>query len=1038
MQRFLLITSLSLMFQLGLSQSQYRFEHFDPPDGSDSPLVYSMVQDSRGFMWIHYTAGLVRYDGYDFKVYKYNPGDSVRSPGKLFDGKLLLDRSGNVWTMNYQLNTTDRILILSKYDPKIDGFVKYNVDLDRAMVREVCFDKKKSTIWLGTFPGRGIYSFNGDTREIKHYVNSQGDSSTNFSRGSALERRNAIFGICDLGATLLVATWEGLWQFNKEAMAFTRPKCNPADSNLLYHFPILDMLEKPAYHRDQIWLTVNKGLAIVDKNLSIIQRVDFPKDLPLQKIGPFDIIDIMGMDVNKEGIVWIASDDDGLFRFNPNDNSFINIRNIPGDPFSLKSNDLTGVTVDKDQNVWTTSEDKWISRLSKQSLRFSYFNIGNLNHVISYQANKKDYLLISKSERQRPGDNEILTARIVPGRLDSLNFQRIKTHAPISAGQLYVGKNTLWMGTGDGISGLPIDTKTREIAPGPLRTFNRDPGNQNTISSNGTTGIWEDSSGNLWAGTYGSGLNKISLSIPYGNTGSVTRYVHSAEDTNSLSNDVIWWDFYPEDEKSFWVRTASGFDLFRNNRFEHVFKDEFAISINKTSEGTLYIGAFGSIREQGLYEAEKVGDQYRFSKKPSISPGTSFLEDQLGRMWITGGTKLICYDRKGKSSIEFSEKDGLSPPRGAFQTAGGIMVVTDNNGFSLFDPLSLRTNADKVFPVLTRLTVNNKIALVEPEGSKQSNFSISSDISILDEFTLDYQHNNFTLEFSAMEMTAPEKNLYKHKLEGYDKDWIETDWKNRSATYINLDAGNYVFKVKASNHHGVWSDQEKTISIIVLPPPWKTWWAYTGYGLLIVGLLYWARSNIVQKERLKSNLALAKVEQEKEHFELEKAKEVDRVKTSFFINISHEFRTPLTLIIGPVQNLLEEFSSNPKVRERLKLIERNSELLLKLINQLLDLAKLESGTLKVEKSEGDLFSFVRAIASSFESFARQRNISVHVEVPTGICAAFFDKDKLETILINLINNAVKFTPSGGFSHRFGRPHPLPLSEGEGSVPIEGR
>jgi signal transduction histidine kinase len=183
--------------------------------------------------------------------------------------------------------------------------------------------------------------------------------------------------------------------------------------------------------------------------------------------------------------------------------------------------------------------------------------------------------------------------------------------------------------------------------------------------------------------------------------------------------------------------------------------------------------------------------------------------------------------------------------------------------------------------------------------------------------------------------------------------------------------------------------------------------------MLFIGLFYAARKNIVQRERLKSNLKLAKVEQEKEHFELEKAKEVDKVKSTFFANISHEFRTPLTLIKGPVQDLMEEFADHPNVKERLKLVQRNADLVLKLINQLLDLAKLESGTLTVEKSESDLNAFLRVVTNSFSSLAFQKNITLETELPQQRKLVSFDKGKVETILINLINNAIKFTPAGG-------------------------
>jgi DNA-binding response OmpR family regulator/nitrogen-specific signal transduction histidine kinase len=194
-----------------------------------------------------------------------------------------------------------------------------------------------------------------------------------------------------------------------------------------------------------------------------------------------------------------------------------------------------------------------------------------------------------------------------------------------------------------------------------------------------------------------------------------------------------------------------------------------------------------------------------------------------------------------------------------------------------------------------------------------------------------------------------------------------------------------------------------------LPPWWKTWWAYGGYAFIVVLLLFGARKMIVRDERLKAKLQL-------EHLNLEKAQEVDRVKTSFFTNISHEFRTPLTLIKGPVQELMEKYANDSSTRGKLKLIQRNSDLLLRLINQLLDLARVEAGTLKLEKAEDDVYSFLRAIASSFESYGRQKGVSLSVEIPVVPYVIVYDKDKVETIVINLINNAIKFTPSGGSVH----------------------
>jgi signal transduction histidine kinase/ligand-binding sensor domain-containing protein len=1041
MRHGLVIGLLSFTFTAGLTQSQFRIEYFEIPDGVNSPLAYSIVQDSLGFLWIHYTGGLARFDGYGYKIYRYSPSDSVKSPGKLLDGQMFLDRSRNVWTRNNQVYDPGRLLVLSRYDRAIDGFLKYQVDLDSSRVRDICFDKSSPIVWLGTFyPGRGLYSYNTGTKEVNHYLISYSDLLPKLDFGDRMEPRNAISGIIDLNSHLLLATFEGLWQFDKATKQFSRPVCNPKDSSTLYNLPVLDMIEKPQYFPGQIWLTVNRGLTTLDKNMEVVNRYDFPEGfLTQEKEADFDLIDFTGIDVDKEGVVWMATDNDGLFRYNPADNNFSHLWDSPAGMPRLQSNSLTGVIVDKGQNIWTTSRDQWASKLRNQDVHITQHSIKNLRFAIPYEAGERSYLIVDRSESVRRGDNELLIAHLNQFKTDSLRFQQIRTAGPINGlvNYLHAGNRYLWMGTwDDGVFALPMNVKDRIVADGPIIRFQHDPENPNTISSNATRGMWEDPSGNLWLGTQGQGLNKISPPVRYGKPGSVTRYVHSDTDSTSIGSNVILWEFCPEDETSFWVRTGAGVDLFRNNRFEHFFRDEFAYTIRKNSAGTVFISAFGGEREQGLYEGDKDGSDYRFSNKPTFTQGTGFLEDSLGRMWFTGsGAKLICYDPKEKYSIEFSERDGLGHSLQSFKMSNGILVLTEASRISLVDPYSLRVNKDDVYPVLTQLMVNNKVPNVQAHNDQSDEFTINRDISILDVLTLDYQHNNFSIEFSALEMTATEKNLYRHRLEDYDPGWIETNHKNRTATYTNLPSGTYTFRVIASNYHGIWSDNERTLEVIILPPPWRTWWAYSGYLLAVVSLLLAARRMIVQRERLKGSLALAKVAQEKEHFELEKAIEVDRVKTSFFTNISHEFRTPLTLIKGPVRSMMDQFMNGQsevdreKIVSQLKLVERNSDLLLKLINQLLDLAKLEAGTLKVEKSEGDLFSFIRAIGSSFESLARQKGVNLTIDVPSGSAPALFDKDKLETILINLVNNAIKFTPGGGTVTVGLTPFPSPEERG---------
>jgi signal transduction histidine kinase/DNA-binding response OmpR family regulator len=234
---------------------------------------------------------------------------------------------------------------------------------------------------------------------------------------------------------------------------------------------------------------------------------------------------------------------------------------------------------------------------------------------------------------------------------------------------------------------------------------------------------------------------------------------------------------------------------------------------------------------------------------------------------------------------------------------------------------------------------------------------------------------------------------------------------DKSASYFYVNPGNYVFKIMIFNNDGV--KVVKTLAIHIDPPWWKTSWAYTVYVLLVAGMLAGARRAIIQRERLKSNLKLEQLEREKKHVELEKSKEIDRMKTTFFTNISHEFRTPLTLIKGPAQNLLAEFSSRPTVKKQVKLIQHNADLLLNLVNQLLDLAKLEAGTVEVNAIKVDLNAFLNMIIDSFSSHAKEKEIDLQYKFPEIRYQVSLDKDKVGAIITNLLGNAVKFTSSGG-------------------------
>jgi signal transduction histidine kinase/CheY-like chemotaxis protein/AraC-like DNA-binding protein/ligand-binding sensor domain-containing protein len=986
-----------------IAQTQYRFRNYTTNDGlaSSDPAI---ISDSLGFIWFVNSNSIQRFDGYTFKTYQHNASDSLLQLGPmLWYSTPHLDRSGNLW-----VSTGERgLCILLQFDSKLDGFIRHKVDLTRDKFRCLSFERDGDLVWIGGI-GNGLFSYHPRSRKTKQYFAPYSDSLLQ-------HKNNVITSIWDRGHYLLLTTQNGLWKFDKRLETFQRPKCDSKDSTLL--LSAWATFASVPNSLNSMWIRIGnrKTFLKLDSSLSTIDRFT---------LGPeFNYDWYSDCNESRSANLWFGTHDKGLYWYDTKNKTFSNIRNSATQPLSLFTNYTMGVDEDRNGNLWVAST-KGVS----QSLHAS------LTIYNSPRSTPPEIVWLTDDQIIYGSQGKLWTAPL--SLKDSIRFDPFNDMSPfdkplllfgnLEAPQFFYnswkGKRNFWITSSrDGVLSLPLEKTAGNTGDNSVVNFSHDPENQNTINSNYACAIWEDDDQNVWVGTSNC-LNKINLRLKYGEPGSVIRYMSNTNDPASLADGTVR-GLVPEDDKSIWVATDGGLDLFHDGQFEHVFDNgEHVRTVYKAKDGTVFLGT-----ANGLYEGIRSHGKYTFVKSDivtqSLGLSNAIAEDKQGRLWIsTSVGTIICLDRKRQIALKLSAEDGLlgSPvmPAGAgapriLVAASGLMAIAFDTGFSLFDPETLVATGRKTSPRLTKLLVNNKSPVVGPGRAAAENFVMPVDIGEAVDLVIDYKHNNFSIEFAAMELINPERNLYRHRLEGYDMEWIQTDWKERTATYTNLDPGTYTFRVKASNYQGIWSENEKTLSIVVLPPPWKTWWAYTGYSLLAVALLLFARRIIVQRERLKSNLQLAIVEQEKEHFELEKAKEVDRVKTSFFTNISHEFRTPLTLIKGPVETLIEKFKDDPEAVKRLNLVRRNSELLLRLINQLLDLAKLESGTLRVEKSEGNPLSFIRAISSSFESFARQKGVSLVVEVPDKSLSANFDKDKVETIIINLINNAIKFTPPNG-------------------------
>jgi signal transduction histidine kinase len=335
--------------------------------------------------------------------------------------------------------------------------------------------------------------------------------------------------------------------------------------------------------------------------------------------------------------------------------------------------------------------------------------------------------------------------------------------------------------------------------------------------------------------------------------------------------------------------------------------------------------------------------------------------------------------------------------RSGYKASDGNLFFCDGNGYYSFYPNKLETLPGESKLYFTSFWLNNRAIKPDSTGPLPQSLDHTKQIQ------LDHHQNVFAFSFSTINFRSSEDKIMSYTLENYDVDWRQTGMGEK-VNYFKVPPGNYIFRIKALNS-ATGTSLEKSIDVIISPPWWETWWAYILYAIAAVATLVFARQQVVNRERLNSRMKL-------EHMELEKAREMEQVKSRFFANISHEFRTPLTLLLGPIREMLSQASDYGQ-KNRLKMMERNAKQLLNLVNQLLELSKLEASKLKLEAVKSDVVSFIHALGSAFGSLADHKRIEYRFNLFEGKIGLYFDRNKLETIVNNLLSNAFKFTPEGG-------------------------
>jgi len=928
-----------------------------------------MLQDSRGFMWFGTRDGLNRYDGSKMIVYRNGSTDSS-SISDNFITSLYEDNQNNIWVGTHNG--------LNKFEPKKNRFIRlkdqpaHASNISNHSVT-VIFGDSKGSIWFGT-KGDGVSSYQPETNRF-HPI------ACKKSGIAAEQERNIYTFFEDSHGNIWAGTESGLYLYNKDRDAFLAISPQPVTTGKTGVRAIAEDKQ------GNILLGMEySGLVVFNATTGNTKQY-MHQAANATSISSNMIWSIV---VNKSGEIWIGCINGGLDKFNASTGTFYNYQYQPDNPNSLSQRTVSVLYNDRQDNLWIGTHRGGVNFYSPGSEKFNLY-------------------------RQKPYKN-------------SLSYNDVKVFCEDRQGNI-------WIGTDGG----GLNLFSRKVNS--FKHFKNDPFNSSSLGSNEVLDITEDSDGNVWIATWGGGLCLFNKEA-----NNFTRFNSSDKSNGRLTSDYIQCIFEDKDgqiyvgtyfgglhhfdrknqiftpvrksrtgatsiignnvisiiqdkEGNIWIGTDDG-GLNKLNavtgEFEHYFQDDYKkpdIRVLFTdSKGNLWVG------QEGLFLYDKKANRFiSFTDSESLS--TLFIkgivEDNNGHLWISTSNGLKQLDPKTNAARSYNTGDGLQDMEfeaNAFlKTRDGQIYFGGVNGFNSFYPSEIQVNAFVPPVFVTDLQVHNKLVV----GGRSE--LLDNDISFTDEFKLNYKQTTFSLGFAALNYTASENNHFVYKLEGWDKDWITAGVEQR-ASYTNVTPGTYRFIIKASNNDGVWNEKGHIIEVVITPPFWQTWW----FRLLAAAALFGAGYYIYriwQKIRL-------------QRYEEEKKEEIHQMQLQFFTNISHEFRTPLALITGPVEKLLKEDvgSKNSQVYQ---LIQRNASRLLQLINELMDFRKAESGVLKLQVMPGSIPLFVNEIAEELSELALQKNISFTVSGTTAIHEVWFDRQVLEKIIINLLSNSFKYTQHYG-------------------------
>ena len=945
----ILFTSIHLSAQL----NNYNFRNINISDGLSNNNVSSVAQDKFGQVWFGTSNGLNKYNGKEFTVYRNVPRDR-NSISNSEISTVLVDREGYVWAGTFNG--------LNRYDPKTNSFKRYykrasNKSLSHNLIIS-SLEMRGGNIWFGTLNGVSIYE-----KKRNRFIR--------FLQSNDPNNLRSIYDIyLDKQDNVWLTTNNGIIKVER-------------DENKKFHVKKYKIDEKRSDFYINTIKEIKPGIFGIGSRFDGYWNFDAKTEKFFRPKGvniPLNI-DVRDLEIDDDKNLWIASTN-GLFIVSPSNKTNIIKENNIGN-FGNIQNLIRKIYKDRNGFIWLCTQNGGIMTWHKSYQNFLHINNSNsYNHITNSIVAGKDNNVYYATEG---GVLNVIDKEGNISEIFKINNEEENIDYSIRS-IFFCFPDLLFIGTlNKGI--IVFDVNTKKVRNNVL--------SKELINYLENAVIYEikkDSKDNLYIGAFGKGLVKYNLK-----TKKLQTYLRPKIATNIVKSIFI------DAKDNLVIGGLGGVSIINGLKTDNYLKQSAKTTYNvscvfKDSNENIWAGT----TTRGLFKFD--GEKFNKAEilfKDRFSTVNSILEGEKGVLWISTDKGIVKYNSiTGKSftynqniieNNNFRQNSGLK--------VGDQFYFGDLFGITVFNPKKIIKIKDVPKVVLSQLKIKNEIVNINDEHGVLRN-----SLNYTDVLELNHNNSNFSISYALPNYINTKDNKYAYRLKGLDDTWTFT--RQTEAFFTLQTSGKYIFQVKAANHDDVWNKRLANIKIIIHPAPWKTWWAYTFYFIFIFFLFYGLVWVVQSKSRLKNKLEL-------EYIANKKNEELNKAKLQFFTNISHEFRTPLTLILGPLQNILENYKGTNATYKKLRIIESSTNHLLRLINRLMDFRKLESNQFQLEAAEGNIIKFLKEIYLSFSEYAKDKNYSYSFNTTEEEIDVFYDRYKLERVFFNLISNAFRYTKEGG-------------------------